>query len=337
MSDAARAVASVHVLTWNSAELVEDAVASVLAQTAGPLDVLVCDNASADGTPWRVARRFGERVRVVCYERNTGYAEGHNRAIALSDAPFVVVLNPDVRLAPTFIERALAAFDDPRVGIVAGRLMRADGVTVDSTGQFLARARRPIDRGFGRPLDPARDVAGPVLGACGAAAVYRRAMIDDIADDGAFFDEDYFAYFEDLEVAWRAWRAGWKAVHVPDAEAIHLRGGGAPRGRLGMMFDRPTPVLAHIVKNRYLAMLRHDRPAALLRDLPHVAAREVAQWALILGTRPAVVRELWRVREAFARAWHKRRADRARGGRWGAWRRDVPPRGMWRPVPGGAG
>ncbi len=330
MTSAQRPVASIHVLTWNSAELVEDAVTSALAQTVGPVEVLVCDNASRDGTPWRVDRAFGGRVQVVCYEKNTGYAEGHNRAIAITSAPFVVALNPDVRLSPTFLERALPAFDDPRVGIVAGRLVRADGTTIDSTGQFLARSRRPIDRGFGLPPDPARDVAGPVLGACGAAAVYRRAMIEDVADDGAFFDEDFFAYYEDLEVAWRAWRAGWKAVHVPDAEAVHLRGGGERRGRFGMMFDRPTPVLAHIVKNRYLTMLRHDRLPALLVDLPFVAAREFAQWGLLLATRPSVLGELWRLRETFRRAWRKRRSDRGRRGAWGAWRHDVPLRGVWR-------
>ncbi|MBP7146984.1 MAG: glycosyltransferase family 2 protein [Acidobacteria bacterium] len=316
---------SVVVLTWNSRELVAGALDSALAQGWSPIEVIVCDNASDDDTPAAVAARFRDRVRLACLERNFGYAGGYNRALALASGDFVLALNPDVRLAPDFLECAMPAFDDPRVGIVAGRLVRPGG-EVDSSGQFLGRSRRTLDRGFGQPHDPARDRAGAVLSACGAAALYRRAMIDDVSDGAELFDEDYFAYHEDLELGWRAWRAGWRAVHVPGAVAEHLRGGGRRRP---LLRDKPPAVVAHIVKNRWLAMLRHDRAGAVVADLPWIAARDLALALLVLAPRPAAVRELWRARGAFGRAREKRRADRARSGAWGAWRQDVPPRGEW--------
>ncbi len=320
---------SILVLTWNSRDLAGDAVASALAQQGASVEVIVCDNASHDGTPLEIARRFRGAARVVCFERNTGYTGGYNRALAIARGEFLLLLNPDARLAPDFVVRALPAFRDPRVGIVAGRLMRPDGVTVDSTGQFLARSRKPLDRGYGRPYDPRRDVAGPVLSACGAAALYRRAMVRDIADGHEFFDHDFFAFNEDLEIGWRAWRAGWTAVHVPDAVATHLRAGGAGASRLGLAFSRGEEVSALVARNRYLAMIRHDHPLALLLDLPFVVARDAAFWGVALLRHPGVARRIWGARAAFARALWNRRADRRRSGAWGPWRRGAPPRGLW--------
>ena len=213
------------------------------------------DNASEDGTAALLQERFGPRARIIVNACNLGYAGGYNSALPMARGEFVLLLNPDARLAADFLERALPAFDDPRVGLVSGLLVRPDGDTVDSSGQFLARSRRPIDRGFDETLDPQRDAPGPVLGVCGAAALYRAAMIEDISEPGSpdealeLFDPDFFAFFEDLEVAWRAWRAGWLAVHVPEARAVHMRGSGDERPLFGMMFKHTTPVLTHIVKS----------------------------------------------------------------------------------------
>ncbi len=321
--------ASIVILTWNSRSLVGEAVDSALSQKGEPPEVIVADNGSADGTAEEVARRFGDRVRVVRFAKNEGYAGGYNRALGLARGEFVLLLNPDARLADDFLLRALPAFGDSRVGIVAGRLLRPDRATVDSAGQFLARSRKVIDRGYGEPVDPARDRAGEVLAACGAAALYRRAMIEDIKDGDDFFDPDFFAFYEDLEVGWRAWRAGWKAVHVPEATAVHLRSGGTPAGALGRTVGRPAWLSAHIVKNRYLAMLRHDRVGALLADLPWILGRDLALWSTLLVRRPSTLALVIRQRAAFGRALAKRRADAARRGRFGPWRRSVPRRGVW--------
>jgi GT2 family glycosyltransferase len=322
---------SIVVLTWNSRDLVPDAVASCLEQTRPAAEVVVFDNDSADGTPQLVAQRFGSQVRIVHGGANLGYAGGNNAALAVTRGAFVLFLNPDARLAPDFLEHAMPAFDDPRVGAVAGLLLREDETTVDSSGLFLGRSRKVIDRGFDEPFDPQRDRPGPVLGPCGAVALYRRRTIEDVADDGAFFDPDYFAYNEDLEVAWRCWRAGWTAVHRPEARAVHLRGGGAKRGRLGMTFDRDERLVAHIVRNRYLALLRHEGVGSFLIDLPFIAARDLAMALLVLARRPRVLSALWRERALFGRARAKRRGDRSREGAWGRWRHGTPPRGVWRP------
>lgn len=323
------ATASIVILTWNSRAVVIDAIHSALSQTLAPAEVLVFDNASQDGTPRAIASTFGAQVRVVCAARNHGYCGGYNRALKIAQGDFVLLLNPDARLRPDFLVRALPAFDAERVGIVAPRLVRPDGDVIDSSGQFLARSRKTIDRGYGKRFDARRDRAGDVLSACGAAALYRRAMIDDISDDGELFDEDFFAYHEDLELGWRAWRAGWKAVHVPEAVAVHQRSSGAHGGATGVTFSKPPWLRAHIVKNRALTSLRHDSWGAMLFDLPWIVARDVAIYGGLLVKSPSSYLQLWRHRETLGRAWRKRAVDARRRGRWGAWRRRTPPRGLW--------
>jgi hypothetical protein len=153
-----------------------------------------------------------------------------------------------------------------------------------------------------------------------------------VRDGDDFFDPDYFAFHEDLEVGWRAWRAGWQAVYVPEATAIHLRSGGAAAGPLGRAVTRPAWLTAHIVKNRYLAMLRHDRLGALVVDAPFVLGRDLALWSVLLARQPAVLKLVAGHRDAFRRALAKRRADATRRGQFGPWRRSVPRRGIW-PAP----
>lgn len=325
---------SILILTWNSREAAVAAVASALEQTHPEVEVIVLDNHSADGTALDLARRFAGRIQVVRAERNTGFAEGCNRLIALARGDFLLLLNPDARLDPDYLERALPAFQDPRVGLVSGLLLREDRRTVDSSGQFLSRSRKVIDRGFGKPADARRDAPGPVLSVCGAAALYRREMVAALGDGTAFFDPDYFAFFEDLEAGWRAWRAGWKAVCVPEARAVHQRSGGAARG-WGLAFSRPDDILAHIVLNRWLMILRHDSASSFLRDLPWIAGRDLALFAALALRRPRVLGKLWSLRGSLRRAWGRRAADRRRRGTWGAWSRRVPPRGIWAAPAGG--
>ena len=321
---------SVLLLTWNSRDVVGAALTSIWTQSCPPDEVIVVDNASTDGTPEMVEEIAGGRARLVLLTRNLGYSGGFNQALRLAGGDFLLLLNPDVRLDPDFIEQALPGFDDPRVGIVAGLLLRPDRRTVDSSGLFLARSRKTLDRGFASPLDESRDRAGPVLSACGAAPFYRRAMVEDIADGQEFFDSSYFAFREDLEVGWRAWRAGWKAVCRPEAVAIHLRSGGASRGRLGLAFARPPALTAHIIKNRHLSLLRHDRLGSLLLDLPWWLPREIAYFGACLLLRPQVLVEIWQYRSLLARAWRQRKHDRRRRGQWGVWSDRVPARGLWK-------
>jgi len=302
---------SIIVVSWNSRRFLEACLASVLSQTYSLTELIVVDNASTDGCAELVERRFPTAILIRNGE-NRGFCAANNAGLARARGAFVLCLNPDAVLDERYLEQALGAFEeDPRVGMVAGKVLRFDRRTLDTTGQVFTRSRRVKERGYGEPDRGQYDAPGEVFSVCGAAALYRRAMVDDISVDGEFFDEDFFAFGEDFDVGWRARNRGWRCLYRPAAVAAHYRGGsqddsGGPR-RGGEMRRRPPRIQAHIVKNRYLAMIKNERPGAFVRDFPFILLRDLALWGYLLAFSPAAIAGIWKSRRLFGRALEKRR------------------------------
>jgi len=318
MTDVARtghAPVAVVVVTWNCERYIGDCLASLLGLTRRPAEIVVVDNGSADGSVAVVRGRFPE-VRLLGLDSNPGFCRANNLGIQSTRAPFVLVLNPDTRLERGFLEELLPAFDDPRVGMAAGKLLRFDGATLDSCGQALARSRQPVDRGYGRPDRGQFDRDEAVFGACGAAALYRRSMLDAVAlGPGLYFDEAYFAFYEDLDLAWRAQRRGWRAAYRHRARGLHARGGSVARNpgrqRLMAALARSAEVRFHVAKNRALTLLRNETGRGLLGNLPFILIRDLATFVWLLLTSPRVLVRLWQARGVFRDAWISRRLDSA--------------------------
>jgi len=307
---------AVVIVSWNSRDYLDRCLSSLRGLARPVQQIVVVDNASTDGTPGWLAERFPE-VELLARPANEGFCRANNLGIARTRAPFVLVLNPDTELEPAFLRQLLPAFDDPDVGLACGKLLRLDRRTLDSAGQNLARSRQPLDRGYGKPDAGQYDVDQAVFGACAAAALYRRAMLDSIVDEGGqFFDETFFAFVEDLDLAWRARRLGWLAAYRFRAVGYHARGGTAsgPRWkrRVAAMLGHSPEIRFHIVKNRYLTIMRNDSVAGYWANVPFIWARDLGTLALLLVTSPVVLLRLWRSRQVFAAARTKRRLDDGR-------------------------
>ncbi|MFW6009875.1 MAG: hypothetical protein ACOC9I_00985, partial [Actinomycetota bacterium] len=211
------------------------------------------------------------RFLLVLNEHNRGFCGGVNDALdRLSPAvEAVLLINPDVVASPTLVARLVERLgSDPGLGSVQPTLMRpqqgASGRAVlDSCGHELTSARLPHNRGEGLEDDGRFAAGGEVFGVTGACALHRRSMLEDIAwrdHDGGreVLTEDLMAYFDDIEVDWRARCRGWRAYHEAGATAVHERGGSGPR--------RTAWVEALNWSNRLLVLATCDQPR--LRDLP---------------------------------------------------------------------
>lgn len=276
---------SVVVLNWNGGEMVSRCVASVLAQTPRPDDVLVVDNGSTDGSPAQLAARYPD-VKQLALGRNSGFAGGMNAGIAATSGEALLLLNLDVELEPDYLARALAALAaDPGLGGVTGKLLRfsEDRAVLDSTGHRLYRNRRAVDRGEQEPDEGQYDDRTEVFGVGGAAPLLRRSMLDDIRHrlpdrDSEYFDADFFAYFEDIDLCWRARTRGWRFGYVPSAVARHHRGGTGSR-RLDWLEGGNH-------RNRLLMMVKDDALPSLLRHAGGILYTELRSAVHLGATRP---------------------------------------------------
>jgi GT2 family glycosyltransferase len=245
---------TIGIVTWTSAEVIEAAIAGVRAQTHRPLQLLVVDNASADATRAALDRLTTPLERVLL-DRNTGFSAAHNLAISKSQAPYYLALNPDVSLSPDYVERLVETIaGDSQVGSATGKLLlAADPTRIDSTGIYVVPSQRHFDRGQGDRDAGQYDTPDFVFGVSAAAGLYRRAMLDDVAVDGEVFDEDFFAYREDADLAWRAQLLGWRARYEPAAHALHGR-----RVRPDARADTPAAINRMSVRNRFLLRIKNQ-------------------------------------------------------------------------------
>ncbi len=286
---------TVIVVSWNTAELLGACLRAFDAQDHDDLEVVVVDNASTDGSRQlledAVTRERRHRLRVIHEPTNRGFAGAVNDALAATDGPVVVLSNVDVVPEPDLVSRAVAALvADERRGTVAPMLLRTvpgrDGrEVIDSTGHVLTSARLVDNRGEGEPADGRYEQPGPVFGASGALVVHRRAMLEDIAWRGRggheVLTEDLFAFFEDVELDWRARLLGWEAWYEPTAVARHQRGGAGPR--------RSVQVEALNWANRLLVIATCDDRRSLLRVSPLVLATTLLKTGELLVSVPRAV------------------------------------------------
>lgn len=306
---------AVLMVTHNDAPDLPAGFECLRAQEARDFELVVIDNASRDGSA-DIARREsrGLPLRVIALDENLGFAAGMNRGIAASDAPFVLSLNADTRPRPEFLARLLARMDAHptlRVGAVTGRLRRfsEDGgpATLDACGMRLTITWRHLDRGAGEPDRGQWAVPERVFGGTGAATLYRRAALEDVAVDGEILDERFHSFREDAELAFRFQERGWETLYEPRAVALHRR-----RNLPGRRRQMPAAVNFHSLKNRYLLRLYHQTVTNFIWTLPAALARDLAALTYVLLREPAsrsAYRWLWDNR---AMLWERRRQIQAR-------------------------
>ena len=246
MSDGCQVV----VLNWNGREFIRECLRATLQQTYPSYDVIVVDNGSTDGSREMVQDDFPE-VTLLSLPENRHFARGTNAGLleALKDptCAFVVTLNNDTRADPEWLKALVGAAQDG-VGMVASKMMlmgrprilNSTGMNIGPDGSGLDRGWNQVDEG---QYDRAEDVFGPTAG----AALYRREMLDSIG----LFDEDFVAYYEDLDLAWRARLAGWRSRFAPGAIVHH---------KFSASFGRANPLKTYLCERNRIWNLIQNYP-----------------------------------------------------------------------------
>jgi hypothetical protein len=284
------------VVNHNSGGDLADCLKALLAQEA-KVRIVVVDCASTDLSR-AVAESPPAGVESLLLEENAGFAGGCNAGLeaVASTVDVVGFFNPDCFLAPGYLRVCIEVLaQEERVAGVAGRLTRPGGTLLDSCGQTLTPVLlRVRDRGYGRVAHGTLLEGTRVMAACGAAMVFRVAALREVAVAGRVFPDEFFAFWEDLDLGWRLRNAGWDIAYEPGAEAVHRRGGTAGPGEGRLIFRRSAPLAACVLLNRWATLLRNCHWADLLPRLPLLLLADLAIAGAVSVRRPAVVAALGR-------------------------------------------
>lgn len=206
---------------WNGADSLGACLDSLLKQSL-PARVIVVDNGSVDESANILARY--DNIEVIQHATNKGFSGGVNAGFrrALEDeCEYVAAFNNDAVAEKDWLQHLVHELDaHPHVGIATGKFLNEDGSHLDSTGDYYTVWGLPYPRGRGETDLTAYDRQNDVFGASGGASLYRVAMLRAVG----LFDEDFFAYYEDVDLSFRAQLAGWKVRYTPKAIAYHQIG-----------------------------------------------------------------------------------------------------------------
>lgn len=301
------------VVSYRCERFLKECLESLLAQTVPFQKIVVIDNHSSDRSP-AVIRGFPE-IEAFLLEDNQGYARAANIGIRRCDSALVLVANADTRFAVDFNRQAIDFFDThPHAGLLSPLILRFDGETVDSAGQGSSWALHPSERGYNRKKEKVNLVEREVFSVCGAATVFSAEALARLETSGEYYDEDFFMFWEDFDIGWRAQLYGLKVFFSPRPVVHHFRGGTANQNRISrhsLALARPAGIKYHLVKNRYLTLVKNFRfrrfwwaiPGIILKDLIWVAALTISS--------PEIIIRLMKSGPLFKKAFRKRKAIRS--------------------------
>lgn len=292
---------TIQIVGWNSRAALAASLPKLQELPVDAVSIRYLDNGSTDGSA-ELVRQFLPTAEVMELGENTGFARAHNLGLRRTTTPLILVMNPDVQLNWVGIKLLQRVFDDPTVAAGQGKLMRTEppGV-IDSVGVVLTRALNGVDRGAGELDRGQYEQLAEIVAPTGACAMYRRDTMQKLGG----FDEDFFAYKEDVDLGWRLKSAGWRCVYVPVVAGYHDR--QLRRGNLRQLWGRLSDPRTRYSWRNWVWMLvknmtwRQELAAELFID-----GRLLASLVLSL-LYPPLLTVWWEVLQGWPRMLAKRR------------------------------
>lgn len=209
-------IVSFIVVNWNGRHLLDDCIKSLLNQRCNYFEIILVDNGSVDGSASYIESKYPS-VKVIPLKENRGFAGGNIEGLKYAQGEFIALINNDATIKEDWLETMMEAMSkDSTVGICASKIIVDGTDTIDSVGEIYSTAFMSLKVGEGEPANKFNSEM-TLPGACAAAAIYRKKMLDAIG----FLDDDYFLNYEDTDLHIRAWLSGWRCLFVPGARANH--------------------------------------------------------------------------------------------------------------------
>jgi GT2 family glycosyltransferase len=242
---------SIVIPNYNGKEHLRVCLESIRNQTYKDYEIILVDNNSKDDSIKFTEENFPE-VRIVKLNYNSGFAKAVNEGIKKSKGEYVLLLNNDTECESDFLSEMISGFKSEETGSVACKMLNFyDRSIIDNAGDFIKLRGSPYARGFQKKDSGQYEKEEYIFGACAGAAVYRK----EVFEKAGYFDEDFFAYYEDVDMSFRMQIEGYKCFYNPKAVCYHKRGGtsGSMSGLETMLCEKN--LVAVRLKNYPLTLL----------------------------------------------------------------------------------
>ncbi|HLD28281.1 MAG TPA: glycosyltransferase family 2 protein [Patescibacteria group bacterium] len=319
---------TIQIATFNSSKYLPECLKSIFNQTYRDFQVLVIDNNSQDDTVDYLKKNYPE-VTVFQNKKNLGFARANNQGIRLLNSPYVVFCNPDIILEPDWLEMIVAKAEDSsleNIGSFGGKLyklkMTGDDFNelersniIDSCGLSIAKNHQIVELGAGGK-DDGFDEEKETFGHSAALVMYKRQALEDIRtrlkNIDEYFDEDFFFYKEDVDLAWRMQLAGWKSLFLPIAKAYHMRAmaSEASRGLKQLVKNRKKQskiAKRYSYRNHFFVLVKNQFGANLMKYLPQIFWYELEKALYVLFFEWSSLPAIWQVIRLLPKMSKKRK------------------------------
>lgn len=290
---------SIIVVTYNSQDTVSECLSSLLLQKVDyGFELFVIDNASTDNTVNIIKEKFTDAI-LICNKINRGYGSALNQGIRSSKGDYILALNSDVILEDNFINMLNKKINrlSSDTGIVSPRVMCMNN-KIDSAGLFLSTLRRLYDIGRGYGKQEKFNLPVYIFGACGACAVYKRKTLEDIKIGDEYFDEDFFLFVEDFDLAWRAKLLKWKVEYVPELECFHHGGISRKKTKLSQYYA---------FRNRYFLLIKNESMPGLIKIILFSICYDFPRLIYLLITNSYTIKALREIKQMSSAMAGKRK------------------------------
>jgi len=320
---------SIHLVTWNGEKYIEECLNSILKQSFKDYLLLIIDNGSVDLTVKIIEEQFlpvfGEKLRFVKNKENLGFARAHNQALLWTDTGYVLVLNQDVILEPNFLQEFIIFADEHKdAGSFNAKVLRLEfeqigdlkksqkSDIIDSLGLKIFKSQRVVDIGAGEKDENQHEVAEEIFGVSGSCSLYRRKALADVRYKDEFFDNDFFSYKEDVDLAYRLRWRGWKSYYVPKAISYHKRSAQAYGKKSGLAAislrkNKTKFINYHSYKNHLFVLVKNLSFRNYFRYIFNIKFYEFKKFLYILFFEWSTLASLGEFFAKFKKIWAKRK------------------------------
>jgi GT2 family glycosyltransferase len=317
---------AIQIVTWNSQRYIGQCLQSVLDQSFEDYSVMVIDNDSSDNTVSFIRAEY-PTVPIFRNSRNLGFAKAHNQGIKLAQAEYVLVLNPDIVLPKNFLQIFIDQADNrPEAGSFCPKLLKLKSQAIDendqggwrelvptniidAAGLTFSKTRQALNRGEGEEDTGQYDEQEPIFGSSGACVLYRKSILEKVKIKDEYFDEDFFAYKEDVDLSWRLQLNGYSCWYIPTAVAYHHRGLPKPKKEEKILSRQKVSkkLRAWSLRNHFWMLLKNEQWSNIFFTAPWFFARQFGLILFSIFAEPFQIKTLGDCLKGLPKMFVKRR------------------------------